>query len=283
MRLGGEVDDRGAAGSRARDRARDRRCRRRRARARSLRGSPGCRRRSACRARRPRRRRPTRRLTKCEPMKPAPPVTSTRIGNRVPPVRRFGAPARRPAPSASGARRSSGPAATAARRHSASPSRQCGSSGAPFSLRSTSTAGRGALRPELAGRDPAHAAPRPASSKIASAKSAQVQSPAAARCQMPNGQLPTSSRRRRARGGPTYVGQPRWSSTTATSSRSAPSRSIVRTKLWPVGPKSHELRTIHARSPAAASRVELRAPVGREGIRRPSDSTYGAPLRPSKT
>ena len=34
---------------------------------------------------------------------------------------------------------------------------------------------------------------------------------------------------------PTNVGQPRWSSTTATSSRSAPRRSIVRRKLWPVG------------------------------------------------
>ena len=42
--------------------------------------------------------------------------------------------------------------------------------------------------------------------------------------------------------------EPRWSSTTATSSRSAPSRSIVRTKLCPVQPKSHDERTIQPRS-----------------------------------
>ena len=54
------------------------------------------------------------------------------------------------------------------------------------------------------------------------------------------------------------MGQPRWSSTTATSSRSAPSRSIVRTKLCPVGPKSHELRTTQASLARRCLAVELR-------------------------
>ena len=61
---------------------------------------------------------------------------------------------------------------------------------------------------------------RLASSKIASAKSAHVHSPSAARCQIPRGRS-TSSRVAAARC-PTYVGHPRWSATTATSSRSAP-------------------------------------------------------------
>ena len=51
----------------------------------------------------------------------------------------------------------------------------------------------------------------------------------------------------------TNVGDPRWSSTTDTSSRSAPRRSIVSRKFFDVQPKSHELRTIHACSPATAS------------------------------
>ncbi len=78
------------------------------------------------------------------------------------------------------------------------------------------------------------------------------------------------------------MGHPRWSSTTATSSRSAPRRSIVRTKLWPVGPKSHELRTIQAESPAAASPCSFVRPYADRGAGE-SDSTYGARLRPSKT
>jgi len=91
----------------------------------------------------------------------------------------------------------------------------------------------------------------PASSKIASANSAHVQSPSAATCQMPHRRW-TSSCIASARC-PTYVGQPRWSSTTATSSRSAPSLSIVRTKFELVQPKSQDVRTIHASPPAAAS------------------------------
>jgi hypothetical protein len=56
----------------------------------------------------------------------------------------------------------------------------------------------------------------------------------------------------------------------------------VRTKLWPVAPKSHELRTIQAASPAAASAcsfVRPYAPSGDGG----SDSTYGSRFEPSKT
>ena len=41
----------------------------------------------------------------------------------------------------------------------------------------------------------------------------------------------------------------------------------MRTKLCPVGPKSHELRTTQARSPAARLAVELRPAVGRERAR----------------
>ena len=54
------------------------------------------------------------------------------------------------------------------------PSRQCGSVGAPFSLRSTEYAGRGAGRPSSAVVIRRTRVSRPASSKIASAKSAQV-------------------------------------------------------------------------------------------------------------
>ena len=91
------------------------------------------------------------RRTNCEPMNPAPPVTSTRIGSEP--------------------RRS---------RHARSPSRQCGSSGAPLSLRSTEYAGRGARAPNSAVVIRRTRVFRPASSKIASANSAHVQSPAAA-------------------------------------------------------------------------------------------------------
>ena len=60
------------------------------------------------------------------------------------------------------------------------PSRQCGSVGAPFSLRSTEYAGRGAGRPSSAVVIRRTRVSSPASSKIASAKSAQVASPSAA-------------------------------------------------------------------------------------------------------
>ena len=166
-------------------------------------------------------------------------------------------------------------------RHARSPSRQCGSCGAPArSLRSTEYAGRGAGRPSSAVVIRRTTAVEPASSKIASANSAHVQSPSAATCQTPSRQ-PETSRVAAARC-PVYVGEPRWSSTTATSSRSAPSRSIVRTKLCPVQPKSHDERTIQPRSDLAAPprASTVRMPTAALGS---SDSTYGSRFEPSKT
>ena len=148
--------------------------------------------------------------------------------------------------------------------HAARPSRQWGSSGAPFSLRRTETAGRGAGAPNSAVVILLTRQWSPASSKTASASSAQVQSPPAARCQSPKGAPPSTSSRVAAARCPTNVGLPRWSSTTATSSRSAPSRSIVRTKLWPG--RAEEPRAAHDPG-ALAGRglgVQLRAPVGRK-------------------
>ena len=49
------------------------------------------------------------------------------------------------------------------------------------------------------------------------------------------------------------VGQPTWSSTTVSASRSFASRSIVATKLPPCSPNSHEERTIACASGAAAA------------------------------
>src|SRR5207244_954609 len=71
-------------------------------------------------------------------------------------------------------------------RQSRRPSRQCGMRGAPGrALRSTEYAGRGAGRPSSSEliRRTRHSSP--ASSKIASANSAHVQSPSAARCHTP--------------------------------------------------------------------------------------------------
>ena len=62
----------------------------------------------------------------------------------------------------------------------------------------------------------------------------------------PRGRSSSTSFRWRPPDGRRRSAHPRWSSTTATSSRSAPSRSIVRRKLCPVEPKSHDVRTIHA-------------------------------------
>ena len=61
-----------------------------------------------------------------------------------------------------------------------------------------------------------------------------------------------------------------------------PSRSIVRTKLRPVGPKSQDERTIQACSPAAASPCSFERPYADCGFG-PSDSRYGSRLRPSNT
>src|SRR5581483_11826206 len=140
------------------------------------------------------------------------------------------------------------------RRHSATPSRQCGSRGAPGrSLRSTEYGGRRAGRSSSALEIRRTRQRSPASSNTASARSAQVQSPSAATCQTPRSRSASTSSRTPSARCPTYVGQPRWSSTTATSSRSRPSCSIVRTKLRPVGPNSQEVRTTHASLPAAPS------------------------------
>ena len=78
--------------------------------------------------------------------------------------------------------------------------------------------------------------------------------------------------RRRARAWPRRDGRrrsglPRWSSTTATSSRSAPSRSIVRRKLCPVEPKSQEVRTTHASVTGCRLAVELRPAVRGQRVR----------------
>ena len=49
------------------------------------------------------------------------------------------------------------------------------------------------------------------------------------------------------------VGQPIWSSTTVSASRSRASRSIVATKFFPCGPNTHAVRTIAWASGAAAA------------------------------
>ena len=113
------------------------------------------------------------------------------------------APARRSSPGTTAGRcaagrrasfASSGGVASRSRaRQARRPSRQCGSRGAPFSLRRTDTAGRGAFAPNSAVVIRRTRQSTPASSKIASAKSAQVQSPSAARCQMPNAAPPSTS------------------------------------------------------------------------------------------
>ena len=119
----------------------------------------------------------------------------------------------------------------------------------------------------------------PASSKIARANSAQEHSPSAATCHVPCGSA-SSSRVASARW-PTYVGEPTWSATTLTSSRSRPSSSIVLTKLRPFHPYSHELRTIQpsrtSRSPSSFVRPYTESGFGS------SDSTYGSRFVPSKT
>ncbi len=56
----------------------------------------------------------------------------------------------------------------------------------------------------------------------------------------------------------------------------------MRTKFFPVGPKSHDVRTTHARSPAAASPWSFVRPYADTGFGA-SDSRYGVRLRPSKT
>src|SRR5262249_13309494 len=72
------------------------------------------------------------------------------------------------------------PAQSSRSRHARSPSRQCGSRGAPVSLRRTEHAGRGARAPNCAVQMGGTRVGKPASSKIARAKSAQLHSPVAA-------------------------------------------------------------------------------------------------------
>ena len=61
----------------------------------------------------------------------------------------------------------------------------------------------------------------------------------------------------------------RWSWTTLTSSRLSPSRSIVRTKLEPVGPKRPDVRTIHASRPRRPHRAASSCRRPRAGSARP--------------
>ncbi len=120
-----------------------------------------------------------RRRTKCEPMKPAPPVTRTRIARTLD-EQGDAAAAETAGDSARFGHRRRGswrPAQRRRARHSRRPSRQCGSSGAPRSERSTEYAGRGALAPNSAVEIRRTRQSSPASAKIASANSAQVHSP----------------------------------------------------------------------------------------------------------
>ena len=68
--------------------------------------------------------------------------------------------------------------------------------------------------------------------------------------------VPARQRHQRRARWPVKVGQPTWSSTTVSESRSAASRSIVAGKHGPPLPNSHELRTIVWRSgaPSATAR-----------------------------
>ena len=155
------------------------------------------------------------------------------------------------------------PASRQARR----PSRQCGQLGrallaAQHRVRRPRRAGA-----ELGGRDPAHAAVEArlledrlgeVGPRAVALRGDVVDAVAAARA------LASSPRR----GGRRRSGEPRWSSTTATSSRSAPSRSIVRTKLCAgraEEPRGADDPRLLARRRLA---VQLRAPVGAERRRR---------------
>ena len=199
MRLGGEVDDRVDAVERRRDRGRilDRAVDEREARVGLdvAGGSRAARRRSACRARRSRRRSPrSRTRTKFEPMKPAPPQTSSLIADRdrrEREERRRGPPAR-----AAAARR------RARRRARSRPAAAPGARAQRWSsaVTRTSTPGRGEDRlRELVARAVRRRRPRGRCRRAAAAASSSSFS---ARC-------------------PVKVGQPTWSVTTATSSRPA--------------------------------------------------------------
>ena len=121
---------------------------------------------------------------------------------------------------------------------------------------------------ELGGRDPADTAARAPPPRRSPRRSRPTCShPRPRRARAPSAGPRRRIRRTAAARWPTNVGQPRWSSTTATSSRSAPSRSIVRRKLWPVGPKSHDVRIDPRVRPGGGLAVELRPAVGGRRVR----------------
>ena len=92
----------------------------------------------------------------------------------------------------------------------------------------------------------------PACSKVARASSHHEQKPPPATCSTPVSRRSAISTSAPARW-PVKVGQPTWSSTTWTSSRSRARRSMVATKLAPWTPNSHDERTIAACGEASAT------------------------------
>ena len=127
----------------------------------------------------------------------------------------------------------------------------------------------------------------PASSTIRRANSNHEHDPAAARWTIPRGgRLPTASSTIAVPRCSVNVGQPIWSATTWSSSRSEASRRIVAGKHGPPPPNSHEERTIvwasglfraTSRSPSSFER-----PYADSGLVG-SDSRYGSRLVPSNT
>ena len=145
------------------------------------------------------------------------------------------------------------------------PARQCG---APRSERSTLNAGRGAGSGYWLVSIGCTSQSNPAAAIVAIANSYQEHCSAAATCSGPSGRdtaIPTSADAR----WPVNVGQPTWSSTTLSSSRSAATRSIVFGKQGPPAPNSHEDRTIVCASGAsdatASSPASLERPYADSG------------------
>ena len=138
-------------------------------------------------------------------------------------------------------------------RHARSPSRQCGSVGAPFSLRRIEWAGRGRRAPNSAEVIRRTRQSRPASSKT------PRRGPPTCSPRRPRDATPRTAPRPRRASASLPRDAPRTSGSRAGRRRPPPRparpprRSIVRTKLCPVSPNSHDVRTIHARSPAAPS------------------------------
>ena len=179
------------------------------------------------------------------------------------------------------------PTATRSAMNSARPSRQSGSAGAVArarcAARCTPAAARaaaksvGRARPDLAAeRPPARRSPRANSNHEHCPPAGDVR-------RRPAGGSPRRARPARRARWPVNVGQPTWSSTTVSSSRSAASRRIVSGKHGPPAPNSHEERTIVcALGRGLGDRAlagELRASVRRTAGPIGSDSTYGSRLR----